>query len=113
VTTTLLYGLVAVGIFGLALHSLVASRHVVPRLIAANVMSSGVFLLFVALASRGEGIDPVPLAMVLTGIVVAVAATGFALVLIRRIHAESGRAVLPEDEPANGEDRGEDRGGKA
>lgn len=100
-TTTLLYGLVAALVFGLALHSLVASRHLVPRVIAANVMGSGVFLLFVALASRGESTDPVPIAFVLTGIVVAVAATGFALVLVRRLHAETGRAVLPEDEPAD------------
>lgn len=107
-TTSLLYGLVAVGVFGLALHSMVASRHLVPRVIAANVMGSGVFLLFVALATRGEGIDPIPLAMVLTGIVVAVAATGFALVLIRRLHAETGRAVLPEDEPTGPRDRGDD-----
>ena len=41
--------------------------------------------------------DPVPHAMVLTGIVVAVSATAFALVLARRIYSVTGSTRLPED----------------
>ena len=41
--------------------------------------------------------DPVPQAMVLTGIVVAVAATALALALVRKLHALSGRLELPDD----------------
>lgn len=99
-TPTMLYGLVAVGLLCLALHSLLASRHLLPKIIAANVMGSGVFLLLVALAYRGPRVDPVPHAMVLTGIVVAVAATGLAVVLLRRLHAEAGHVALPEDAAA-------------
>jgi multicomponent Na+:H+ antiporter subunit C len=60
-------------------------------------MSNGVFLLLVALAGRGgEQPDPVPHAMVITGIVVAVSATALALVLMLRVTAETGTAELPD-----------------
>lgn len=98
-TPTILYSLVAIGVLCLALHSLIARTHLLARLIAANVMGSGVFLLFIALARRGPEVDPVPHAMVLTGIVVAVAATGLAVVILRRVHAETGQTTLPEDLP--------------
>jgi multicomponent Na+:H+ antiporter subunit C len=52
-------------------------------------MGNGVFLVFVAIGSRKSGLfpDPVPHAMVLTGIVVSVCATGLALALIARIQS--------------------------
>lgn len=102
-TVVAFYGLVAVGLFGLALHSMVTRRHILSKLIAANVLGSAVFLLFIALARRGSRVDPIPHAMVLTGIVVAVAATGLAVVLLRRVHAASGDVVLPEDRPGEAE----------
>ena len=59
-------------------------------MLAINVCGAGVFLVFVALAYRGPGLapDPVPHALVLTGIVVAVSATALAVALGRRL-AES------------------------
>jgi multicomponent Na+:H+ antiporter subunit C len=102
VTPTVFYGLIAAAVFCLALDSLLASRHLLRRLIAANVMGSAVFLLMVTLARRGSEVDPIPHAMVLTGIVVAVAATGLGVVLLRRIFAETGRAHLPEDDQEEG-----------
>jgi multicomponent Na+:H+ antiporter subunit C len=42
-------------------------------------------VVLVSLAQRNGIADPVPQAMVLTGIVVAVAATGVALALVRRL----------------------------
>ena len=59
------------------------------QVIALNIAGSGVFLLLVAVPSRGAGVDPVAQALVLTGIVVAVALTGVALVLLARL-AELG-----------------------
>lgn len=56
------------------------------RVLALNVASNGAFLVLVGLAQRTGGRDPVPQAMVLTGIVVAVAATALALALLRRLH---------------------------
>jgi multicomponent Na+:H+ antiporter subunit C len=86
---------VAVALVGLA--GFVLQRHLVRRILAVNVLSGGIFLVFVALARRSPGEpDPVPHAMVLTGIVIAVSATALALALARRIAAETGRDDLPE-----------------
>jgi multicomponent Na+:H+ antiporter subunit C len=51
-------------------------------------MGTGIFLFLVAAAARNglENPDPVPHAMVLTGIVVAVSATALGLALAGRIH---------------------------
>jgi len=55
--------------------------------LALNVMGAGVFLVLIAVAYRGAGTpaDPVPHALVLTGIVVAVSATALALALGKRL----------------------------
>ncbi len=57
------------------------------KLIALNVMGAGVFHVLVAVAFRGTDVapDPVPHALVLTGIVVAVSATALALTLGQRL----------------------------
>ncbi|NNJ98254.1 MAG: cation:proton antiporter subunit C [Gammaproteobacteria bacterium] len=92
------YALVGVALFCIGLAGLVINRHLLRRVLSVNVMSSGVFLIFVALAKRaGELPDPVPLAMVLTGLVVSVSATALALVLIVRVQRLHGSAELPED----------------
>ncbi len=48
-------------------------------------------MMLIAVAYRGPGVppDPVPHALVLTGIVVAVSATALALALARRLHRSS------------------------
>lgn len=63
----------------LGLHALMTHSHTIHRIIAINVSGSGVFLVMVSLASRDEGVDPVMQALVVTGLVVAVSATAFAL----------------------------------
>lgn len=85
--------LVMIGLLGLILH-----RHLMRRILALNVMGSGVFMIFVAFALRaGIPPDPVPHAMVLTGLVVSVSSTALALTLIRRLMRQQGRTKLPED----------------
>jgi multicomponent Na+:H+ antiporter subunit C len=81
-------------------HALIVQEHLLRKILALNVMGSAVFLLVVAVAyrNRGEFPDPVPHAMVLTGIVVAVSVTAVGLALVRRLHAETGRATLREEE---------------
>ena len=56
--------------------------------------------MLIALAKRTAEItpDPVPHAMVITGIVVAVSATALALVMMLKLDAETGRAELPDDQ---------------
>jgi multicomponent Na+:H+ antiporter subunit C len=85
-----LYALVGVALFCLALHAVIVSKSPLRKVLAVNVMSSGVFLVLVALARRAPGAspDPVPHAMVITGIVVAVSATALAIVLINRMRAD-------------------------
>jgi multicomponent Na+:H+ antiporter subunit C len=100
---TLLYLLSGVAVFAVCLHALIFWEHLIRKVLALNIMGSGVFLLLTAVARRGAEVDPVPHAMVLTGIVVAVSATAFALALIRRLEAETGRAYLTLPTPAEPE----------
>ncbi|MDQ3396981.1 MAG: cation:proton antiporter subunit C [Deinococcota bacterium] len=97
---TLLYALAGILLFSLGLYALLGSRHLLRKILALNVMSSAVFLFLVSMAARnpGEPPDPVPHAMVLTGIVVALSATAFALALARRIYAQTGHTRLPGKE---------------
>lgn len=94
-----LYGLTGVAVFGLGIYGVIAHAHLIRKILAINFMGSGIFLVLGAVARRAsEGMpDPVPHAMVLTGIVVAVSATAFSLSLTRRIHTETGRSSLPRD----------------
>jgi multicomponent Na+:H+ antiporter subunit C len=95
-----LYALAGVLIFSFAFYALLASPHLLRKVLALNLMGSAVFLFLVSMARRGPSSDPdpVPQAMVLTGIVVALSATAFALALARRIYALTGHTRLPEDE---------------
>jgi multicomponent Na+:H+ antiporter subunit C len=95
-----LYALVGAVLFSLGLVGLIRYPHLLRKILAANIMASGVFLTLVALAYRpGEtSADPVPHAMVLTGLVVAVSATALALALARRVRELTGSPRLPEDE---------------
>ncbi len=73
-STAFLYALVGVGLFSLGLYALIVHAHLLRKILAFNVMGSGVFLVLVALAKRAGDVPPdaVPQAMVITGIVVAV-----------------------------------------
>ena len=93
----ILYALAGVGLFVLGLHGLIVHAHLLRKILALNIMGSGVFLVMVALAHRAaEAPDPVPHALVITGIVVAVSATALALALILRLQAVTGQTELPE-----------------
>lgn len=95
-----LYSVVSVVLIAIGLHALIVQEHLLRKLLALNVTSSGIFLFIVAIAHRNstDFPDPVPHAMVLTGIVVAVSVTAFALALVRRLHARTGQVVLHEEE---------------
>lgn len=94
----LLYAMAGVGLFVVGLHGLITHAHLLRKILALNIMGGGVFLLMVALARRAAAVpDPVPHAMVITGIVVAVSATALALALVLRLKEVTGRAELPED----------------
>lgn len=95
-TGGLLFALVGATLFALGVAGVLLIKHLLRRILAFNLMGSGAFLVLVGLAQRHDVPDPVPQAMVLTGIVVAVAATALALALIRKLHALTGDLELPE-----------------
>jgi multicomponent Na+:H+ antiporter subunit C len=94
------YAAASAVLVGLGTWALVARPNLLTKVMAVNVIGGGVFLLLVAIARREpEGPpDPVPHALVLTGIVVAVAMTAFAVALVRRLHRDTGATRLPDDE---------------
>jgi multicomponent Na+:H+ antiporter subunit C len=91
-----LYALGGVALFALGLFSALTRAHLAWKILAVNVMATGVFLVLVAAPPRLEPAiaDPVPQAMVLTGIVVAVGATAVALGIALRVVARTGRPYL-------------------
>lgn len=92
------YALTGVGLCGIGLYGWLVRRQLVRRVLAFNIAGSGIFLILVGFAPRnGAALDPVPQAMVLTGIVVAVASTALALALLRRWYRVSGETVQSED----------------
>jgi len=101
-TAPLLYALTGAILCSLGLFGLLRLSHLLRKLVAFNIMGSGVFLVMVALPQHPDTVDPVPQALVLTGIVVAIAATALAVVLIRRYYHLSGLTRLDVD-PASGE----------
>lgn len=102
--TILIHGAAAILIIGGAFYGFLVTRHLIRRIVCLNMLGAGVFLLLVAIARRAPGPepDPVPHAMVLTGIVVALSATGFALVVMRRLYDATGRTSLAERPPRSG-----------
>lgn len=100
-----LYVVAAAVLFGVGVYGLIVARHLMRKLFAINIMGSAIFILLVTAAQPIEGApDPVPQALVLTGIVIAVSATAFALALMVRLHRETGLTSLVEDEKAQDDD---------
>lgn len=98
-----LFGLCASGLVGLGLYALIVNPQPLRKIVAFNVVGSGVFVLFGAIAHRGAaqgwGGDPVPQALLITGLVVAFCATALALAILLRLVDESGSATLDPDVP--------------
>lgn len=88
-------------LFVIGLHGLFTARNLLRRLLSLNVLTTAVFLLLVVIARKATPLDPVPHAMVLTGIVIAVSTTAVALALVERIALRH----RPEaEQPASGGD---------
>lgn len=97
--------LAAAGIFGIALYGLIVAAEVMRQVIALMLMGSAVFLMLVATAGPIDGRpDATPLALVLTGIVIAVSASAFALALLVRLAEATGSVSLDDDDDDEGAD---------
>lgn len=92
-----IYLVSGIAVFVVCLYGAIVRAHLMRKILALNMMGTAVFVVLTAIASRGEVVDPVPQAMVLTGIVVAVSATAFALAALRRLVEDGGEPYLPED----------------
>lgn len=98
-----------VAVFCTGLYILLVRQNLLKKLIGLNIMETAVFA-FIVTTGMVEGGDaplwfdgmgpefasPLPHALVLTGIVVAVSMTSLALALIARIHREHGTIELDE-----------------
>ena len=93
----LFFGIAGLALFVLGLHALFFRPHLVHKIVAANVAAGGTFLILVYPPPEG-GPDPVAQALVLTGIVVSVAVTGFAAALAERLAAGRDGGRLDGDD---------------
>lgn len=101
-----LFALCACALVGIGLYGLIVQPHPLRKLVAFNIMGSGVFVLFGALAKRGAAAgmaaDPVPQALLITAIVVAFAATAVTVALLLRLIESTATASLA-NEPTSGD----------
>jgi multicomponent Na+:H+ antiporter subunit C len=99
-----LFALCACALVGIGLYGLIVQPHPLRKLVAFNIMGSGVFVLFGALAKRGAAAgmaaDPVPQALLITAIVVAFAATAVTVALLLRLIESTGTASLANEPPS-------------
>lgn len=100
ISATTLFGLSSAALIGLGLFSLIVDPRPLRKILAFNLLGGGVFLLFGVIARRGAGAglggDPVPQALVITGLVVAFAATALAVALLLRLFQVTGQTALDE-----------------
>lgn len=106
-----LFALVAAALVGTGLYGFIVSPHPLRKILAFNVIGSGVFLLFGVIARRGAiagiGGDPVPQALLITGIVVAFSATALAITVLLRLAEEAPSTTLaPAPPPSTSDNEG-------
>ena len=98
-----LYGLCSAALVGLGLYGTIVHPEPLRKVLGFNLIGGGVFLLMGVVARRGAaagfGGDPVPQALVITGLVVAFAATALALALLLRLSEATGQASPRSDAP--------------
>ncbi len=90
-TGSIILALAGAGLVGLGLYGVIMRENALHRILAFNVLGGGIFIVFGFAARRGAGAgfaaDPVPQALVITGIVVAFSATALATAIVVRLAA--------------------------
>ncbi|MGD8785518.1 MAG: NADH-quinone oxidoreductase subunit K [Thioalkalispiraceae bacterium] len=89
----LYYGLAGIALFALGVGFTFVSQQLLRRVLAVNIAGAGLFLVLITVGYRGiaQAADPLPHALVLTGIVVAFSATALAIALLRELSRASGK----------------------
>ena len=104
------FAITAVVLFGIGLLHVMVQKNLIKKVVGFNIMDSAVFLLLASLGYVDGGtapivgdvgfhplyINPIPSGLVLTGIVVSVSITAFALALIQRVYRRYGTIELDE-----------------
>ena len=92
-TGSTIFGLLGCVLTGIGLCGLILHGEPLRKILAFSILGGGTFLLFGVVAQRGGAgageADPVPQAMVITGIVVAFAATALAITFMQRIREQA------------------------
>jgi multicomponent Na+:H+ antiporter subunit C len=84
-----LFIITGVALFVLGILGVIVQRGFLRKLISINIFTSGIFLIFISTTTRDDTADPIVTALVLTGLVVTLGASAFALMLIRSFARES------------------------
>ena len=97
------YYFFAIILFIIGFHTMLTHNNLIKKIIGMNIMDTSVFLFFVAIGYvkggsapilepgvSGSFINPVPSALILTGIVVAVSVTAYALSLVIKLYQYYG-----------------------
>jgi len=108
-------------LFCLGLHTVIVRRNIIKKLIGLNIMETSVFFFYISLGYLEGGIapirtggadparmvNPIPQALILTGIVVAVSVTALALSMVILLYRQYGTLdvdrLMREEEPEAGE----------
>ena len=105
------YDTTAMILFGIGFMTLLLNNNLIRKIIGMNIMDTSIFLFFIdkgyilgnkapiydSVAETGINfINPLPTALMLTGIVVAVSTTALALALTIRIYEDYGTIELTE-----------------
>ncbi|MEW6552799.1 MAG: cation:proton antiporter subunit C [Actinomycetota bacterium] len=113
-------------LFCIGLYTVIMRRNIIKKLIGLNIMETAVFFFYISLGYLDGGIapirvggadpsrmvNPIPQALILTGIVVAVSVTALALALVILLYRQYGtldvdRLFRDEGEAEAGEGKGE------
>jgi len=97
-----LHFLTAMLLFLIGFHTMLTHSNLIKKIIGMNIMETGIFLFFISIGYvRGRGapiigsdgagyINPLPSALILTGIVVGVSLTAFALAMVIKLYKYYG-----------------------
>ena len=101
--TATLYGLCSAVLVGLGLYGFIVHPDPLRKMLAFNLIGGGAFLLLGVVARRGAamgfGGDPVPQALIITGLVVAFASTAVVMALLLCLLREDKQTSVPIDAP--------------
>ncbi len=108
----------AMALFIIGLYTVLTHNNLLKRVIGINIMETAVFLFFVSIGyvegarapivlENGETlfVNPIPSALILTGIVVAVSITAYSLSLIVKLYQHHQTLDMSEIMAAQSEDR--------